>query len=58
VGRALAAHAIRWAAEQGLAAIEVGTPLRNIAAARTYEAAGFRLVASRLTFRSGRGLTE
>jgi ribosomal protein S18 acetylase RimI-like enzyme len=58
VGRALAAHAIRWAAAQGLAAIEVGAPLRNIAAARTYESAGFRLVASRLTFRSGRGPSE
>jgi GNAT superfamily N-acetyltransferase len=51
VGRALAMHAIRWAATEGLAMIEIGTPLRQIAASRTAESAGFRLLSSRLTFR-------
>jgi ribosomal protein S18 acetylase RimI-like enzyme len=55
IARALAAHAIHWAAQEGLAAVEVGTQLRNIAAARTYESAGFRLVATSLTFRAWSG---
>lgn len=52
IGRALATQAIQWAANEGLSAIDVAASIRNIAAARTYESAGFRLVASRLTMRS------
>ncbi|MCU0646348.1 MAG: GNAT family N-acetyltransferase [Gemmatimonadaceae bacterium] len=54
VGRALALHAIHWAAREGLATVEVGAQLRNIVAARTFESAGFRLLASRVTLRSWR----
>ncbi|MBZ5630763.1 MAG: GNAT family N-acetyltransferase [Acidobacteriia bacterium] len=43
--------ALRWFAEQGMAAVEVGTQLRNIPAARLYESLGFRLTRTSLTFR-------
>jgi len=45
------AAALRWFAEQGLEAVEVGTQLRNIPAARLYESLGFRLTRTSLTFR-------
>ena len=43
--------ALHWFAEQGLEAVEVGTQLRNIPAARLYERLGFRLARTSLTFR-------
>ncbi len=40
-----------WCHTQDAETLEVGTPLRNIRAARLYEGCGFRLVASSLSFR-------
>lgn len=43
--------ALDWFAAQGVRAVEVGTQLRNIPAARLYERCGFRLAAVSLTWR-------
>jgi RimJ/RimL family protein N-acetyltransferase len=43
--------AIHWFTDQGLKAVEVGTQLRNIPAARLYESLGFRLTRTSFTFR-------
>jgi ribosomal protein S18 acetylase RimI-like enzyme len=43
--------ALHWFAARGLEAVEVGTQLRNIPAARLYESLGFRLTRTSLTFR-------
>lgn len=51
VGRAMTQHVVQWLAQNNLQAVQVGTQLSNIAAARLYENCGFRLVASALTFR-------
>ncbi|MBA2304808.1 MAG: GNAT family N-acetyltransferase [Acidobacteria bacterium] len=51
VGRALIAAAAQWFGRQEAAAVEVGTQLRNVAAARLYERSGFRLAAGSLSFR-------
>lgn len=40
-----------WLQAQGAHAVTVGTQLRNVAAGRLYESAGFRLAATSLTFR-------
>lgn len=51
VGMALIAAAGKWFRDEQAAAVEVGTQLRNVAAARLYERCGFRLVAGSLSFR-------
>jgi len=51
VATAATVGALEWFAAQGAAAVEVGTQLRNIAAARLYERCGFRLAAASLTWR-------
>jgi ribosomal protein S18 acetylase RimI-like enzyme len=51
VGAALIAAAARWFHSRGTAPVEVGTQLSNVAAARLYERAGFRMSAGSLTFR-------
>jgi GNAT superfamily N-acetyltransferase len=51
VGLTLIAAATQWFRDEGVAAVEVGTQLRNVAAARLYERCGFRLVAGSLSFR-------
>lgn len=51
VGSALVRAAAGWFRSQQAATIEVGTQLRNVAAARLYERCGFRLVAGSLSFR-------
>ena len=43
--------ALHWFADQGVEAVEVGTQLRNIPAARLYESLGFRMTRTSLTFR-------
>jgi dTDP-4-amino-4,6-dideoxy-D-galactose acyltransferase len=52
VGTDLIAAAVLWFMERNAVAVEVGTQLRNVAAARLYERFGFRLVAGALSFRS------
>ena len=49
--RRASSAALHWFADQGLKAVEVGTQLRNIPAARLYEGLGFRLARTSLTFR-------
>lgn len=49
--RRASAAALHWFAEHGAEAVEVGTQLRNIPAARLYESLGFRLTRTGLTFR-------
>lgn len=49
--RRASSAAIHWFATQGVDAIEVGTQLRNIPAARLYESLGFRMTRTSLTFR-------
>lgn len=51
VGAGLVAHAGAWFAGEGAAVVEVGTQVRNVAAARLYEGCGFRLGDSALSFR-------
>ena len=51
VASAATIHALEWFAMQGVEFVEVGTQLRNIAAARLYERCGFRLAAASLTWR-------
>ena len=51
VASAATFHALEWFAMQGVEFVEVGTQLRNIAAARLYERCGFRLAAASLTWR-------
>ena len=50
VGAALVAAAVEWFRAREVAAVEVGTQLRNAAAARLYERCGFRLVGGALSF--------
>jgi ribosomal protein S18 acetylase RimI-like enzyme len=52
VGRDLIAAAVAWFIERNAVAVEVGTQLRNVAAARLYERFGFRLVDGALSFRA------
>jgi RimJ/RimL family protein N-acetyltransferase len=49
--RRASSAALHWFGGQGLKAVEVGTALRNIPAARLYEGLGFRLIRTSLTFR-------
>jgi ribosomal protein S18 acetylase RimI-like enzyme len=51
VGAGLIAHAGAWFAGERASVVEVGTQIRNVAAARLYEGSGFRLVDSALSFR-------
>lgn len=51
VGSRLVAGATAWFKQQGAAAIEVGTQLSNIRAARLYERCGFRLVSGAMSYR-------
>jgi GNAT superfamily N-acetyltransferase len=51
VGTTLVGAAANWFRNEGTAAIEVGTQLPNVAAARLYEACGFRLVSGAVSFR-------
>lgn len=51
VASAATLAALEWFSLQGVSFIEVGTQLRNIAAARLYERCGFRLAAASLTWR-------
>jgi dTDP-4-amino-4,6-dideoxy-D-galactose acyltransferase len=51
VGQALIGAAAQWFRSEEAAAVEVGTQLRNVAAARLYERCGFRLAAGSLSFR-------
>jgi dTDP-4-amino-4,6-dideoxy-D-galactose acyltransferase len=51
IGRALVAAAAGWCREHDLVSLDVGTQLSNVAAARLYEACGFRLVNGSLSFR-------
>lgn len=50
LARALSQEARYWAHAEGLDGVEVGTQLRNVPAARTYQGAGYRLAATSLTF--------
>ena len=49
--RRATAASLAWFAAQGMRAVEVGTQLRNVPAARLYENAGFRFASASLTFR-------
>jgi ribosomal protein S18 acetylase RimI-like enzyme len=51
VAAALIAAAARWFHGRGTSPVEVGTQLSNVAAARLYERAGFRMSAGSLSFR-------
>jgi ribosomal protein S18 acetylase RimI-like enzyme len=51
VASAATVAALEWFSLQGISFVEVGTQLRNIAAARLYERCGFRLAAASLTWR-------
>jgi ribosomal protein S18 acetylase RimI-like enzyme len=51
LARAMTAGALRWFRGRGVGRVEVGTQLRNVAAARLYEGCGFRLVGVSLTLR-------
>ncbi|MBI4874396.1 MAG: GNAT family N-acetyltransferase [Acidobacteria bacterium] len=51
IARAMTEGALRWFQSQGAEGVEVGTQLRNVAAARLYESRGFRLTAVSLTLR-------
>ena len=52
VGSLLVGAAVDWFRTRGAAAVEVGTQLRNIAAARLYGRCGFSLVGGSLSFRT------
>lgn len=49
--RRASSAALCWFRGQGLLSAEVGTQLRNVAAARLYESLGFRMIRASLTFR-------
>ena len=51
IGAALVAAAAAWFRGRQAAAVEIGTQLRNVPAARLYERCGFRLVGGSLSFR-------
>jgi ribosomal protein S18 acetylase RimI-like enzyme len=51
VASAATMAALEWFSLQGVSFVEVGTQLRNIAAARLYERCGFRMAAVNLTWR-------
>lgn len=51
VAKAMTLEALRWLKDKGTVFVQVGTQLRNIAASRLYEACGFRLTNTSLTFR-------
>jgi ribosomal protein S18 acetylase RimI-like enzyme len=51
VASAATMAALEWFSLQGVSFVEVGTQLRNIAAARLYERCGFRMAAASLTWR-------
>lgn len=52
LGTDLVTAACAWFRQRHAVAVEVGTQLRNVAAARLYEGCGFRLVAGTLSFRA------
>jgi ribosomal protein S18 acetylase RimI-like enzyme len=52
VGTELVTAASAWFLERKAVAVEVGTQLRNVAAARLYERCGFRVVGGALSFRA------
>ncbi len=52
VGRAVVTAALDWAARESVEFMQVGTQIRNGAAARLYENCGFRLVAASQSFRA------
>jgi ribosomal protein S18 acetylase RimI-like enzyme len=51
LGRALVAAAANWFRQEQAVMVEIGTQLRNVAAARLYNRCGFKLVAGSLSFR-------
>jgi GNAT superfamily N-acetyltransferase len=51
VGRALTLAAMEWFRGQGCAHVEVGTQMRNIAAARLYQECGFKIVGASISLR-------
>lgn len=51
IARSLTSAALRWFREQGCRWVEVGTQIANTRASRVYQAAGFSLAGSSLTFR-------
>ena len=51
IGAALIGAAAAWFGSQQASAVEIGTQLRNVPAARLYERCGFRLVGGSLSFR-------
>lgn len=55
LARRLSTHAVEWARQNGMQAVEVGTQLRNVPAARAYESAGFRVAGTSLTVRAWLG---
>jgi dTDP-4-amino-4,6-dideoxy-D-galactose acyltransferase len=55
VASAATAGALEWFRSNNVAAVEVGTQLRNVPAARLYERCGFRLTDVSLTFRKWMG---
>jgi GNAT superfamily N-acetyltransferase len=51
VGAGLIGHAGAWFSSARASAVQVGTQIRNVPAARLYESCGFRLADSALSFR-------
>jgi dTDP-4-amino-4,6-dideoxy-D-galactose acyltransferase len=51
MARAATFGALEWCRKQGVAAVQVGTQLRNVAASRLYEDCGFRFIGGSLTLR-------
>jgi dTDP-4-amino-4,6-dideoxy-D-galactose acyltransferase len=51
IGKSLVAATLRWCSEANCAWVQVGTQIGNIAAARLYESAGFRMTDSSITLR-------
>jgi dTDP-4-amino-4,6-dideoxy-D-galactose acyltransferase len=52
VGRAIVMAALGWAERRSVVVMQVGTQIRNTAAARLYEQCGFRLAAASQSFRA------
>jgi dTDP-4-amino-4,6-dideoxy-D-galactose acyltransferase len=51
IGKSLVAATLRWCTSAGCAWVQVGTQIGNVAAARLYESAGFRMTDSSITLR-------
>ena len=52
IGRAIVTAALDWAGRRSVVAMQVGTQIRNTAAARLYERCGFRLAVGSQSFRA------